>query len=240
MAAWTGTLGNVQSRTARIRRGAATWTTAQDVSPATGFWSHGVQVALSAHGGTAMAVWVETDLGFHNNGIRARTATISGGAAAWASGPKALSGVDSYAPHVAISSQGTTAVVVWTKVSSSGTGNAQSRAASIGPSSVTWSSKKALSAPTELTSIAASDVALSANGTMAVAVWSIGSVLSRTASLTAGVPTWRKPTQLVSAKGGGPLVGLSRDGTTAVSVWNRFDGTGRLATYLQSASAFAN
>jgi hypothetical protein len=171
--------------------------------------------------------------------VRARTAAISGTSADWGSGPDVLSGVlGGHAPHVAISRDGTTAVAVWPAASSDNgidNGITQSRAASINAGSATWSDLKDLSTPIELTSVG-SDVALSADGTTAVVVWSFGSVQSRRANLTAGTAIWKR-TQTVSAKGVGPLVGFSRDGTTAVSVWNRYDGTKALKTYLQSATA---
>lgn len=242
VAAWKDAWGSVGSRTARIGRGAATWATVQEVSPeAAGTSAAGVQVALSADGGTAIAVWGTNDFGTPGGPIvQARTAGIRDGVAHWGSGPTTLSGaVDSYGPRVAISSQGATAVVVWTAISPNELGNAQSRAAAIQAGSATWSHLTDLSAPTRLTQSPGSDVALSADGSRAVAVWSISSVRSRTATLVAGSPTWRKPTQLVSAEGGAPMVGMSGNGRAALSLWNRFDGTGRLATYVQSSSAVA-
>ena len=242
VAAWRDVWGSVRSRAGGISRGAATWAAVQDVSPeAPGTYVAGVQVALSADGGTAMAVWWKNDFGTSGGPVvLARTASITGGVADWGSGSTTLSGaVASSAPHVAISSQGATAVVIWAAFSPDELGRIQSRAAAIQAGTATWSPLKNLTAPTQLTQSWGSDVALSADGTMAVAVWSISKVLSRTAHLTAGIPTWRKPTQVVSAQGGLPMVGLSGDGRTAVSLWNRFDGTGRLATYVQTASAFA-
>ena len=228
------------NKPAGISKGVATWGAAQDVSPA-GSIAGRPQVALSLDGGTATAVWGDQDPASNGGVVATRTAVITGAIADWGSGPDVLSGArGGWAPHVAISRDGTTAVTVWTATwpdNGIGYGIAQSRAASINAGSTTWSNMQDLSTPIELTSVG-SDVALSADGTTAVAVWSFGSVNSRRASVSAGTATWKR-TQPVSAKGAGPLIGLSRDGRTAVSVWNRSDGTRKFATYLQSATAWA-
>lgn len=236
VAVWSGASGNVQSSTARILRGVATWMTVQNLSPAG--WSRAPQVALSADGGTAIAVWAQSDPAITVPVVEARTAVINGASADWGDDPAVLSGTfGAGSPHVAISRHGTTAVATWIATWSPDVGITQARAARIEAGSTSWSGLQDLSAPTGATS-AGADVALSADGTTAVAVWSFGSVQSRRASVTAGTATWKRP-RSVSAVGAYPLVGLSGDGATVVCVWNRFDGTGKLATYLQSASAYA-
>lgn len=232
IALWTGR--NVQSSAAHVDEGVATWGPVQDVSPPDGSIARVPQVALSADGTTAVAAWADQDPEQNDHVVRSRTATISDGTADWASDAEVLSGqAGGYGPHVAISRDGATAVSVWTAWSS-GAAVAQSRTASIESGSPDWSPLQDLSAPNGTPG--ATDVALSADGTRAVAVWAFSKVRSRAASLSDGTPSWGR-SRLVSDAGFGPLLGLSRRGTAAVAVWNREDGTKIYKTILQAASA---
>lgn len=225
--------GQVRASTARINQGVATWLPALDVSP-DGAIARAPQVALSADGGTALVAWAVQEPDSLEYVALSRTAAISDGAADWAGDTDVLSGgAGGGSPRVAISRDGTTAVSVWTAWSS-GTAVARSRTASIDAGSTTWSTPQDLSAPNGTPG--ATVVALSADGTRAVAVWAFGRVRSRAASLSEGTASWGR-SRLVSDVGFGPLLGLSRSGRTAVAVWNRDDGTKMFKTILQTASA---
>jgi LPXTG-motif cell wall-anchored protein len=227
----------VQSASATITGSTATWSTVTDLS-APGF-AFTPQVALSADGSKATAIWTRWDSSF-NGIVQSASATITGSTATWSTVTElSAPGQDATEPQVALSADGTKATAAWRSFDGSHR-IAQSASATITGSTATWSTVTELSAPGQDAFIP--QVALSADGTKATAIWvrfdgSHRIAQSASATITGSTATWSTVTDL-SAPGlntdDDPQVALSADGTTATAIWTRFDGSRRIA---QSASA---
>ena len=227
---FTGSEDTVRSASATISAGTATWSAVQDLSAA-GQGADYAQIALSSDGTRATAVWRRSN--GTNTIVQSASATISAGTATWnAVTDLSAAGGDAAIPQIALSSDGTRATTVWYR--SNGTNNiAQSASATISAGTATWGAVANLSAVGE----DANDpqVALSSDGTRATAVWyrSNGTniiVQSASATISAGTATWRAVTDLSAAGGDAaiPQIALSSDGTQALAIWRRYNGTNEI------------
>jgi hypothetical protein len=226
-AAWArydGSNNIVQSTSATITGSTATWSAAVDLS-APGRDADRAQVALSADGTRATAVWRRSN--GSRDIVQSTSATITGSTATWAAAVDlSASSEDANDPQVALSADGTRATAVWARDDSSNV-TFQSKSATVNGSTATWSAAVDLSVPS--LSGGNPQVTLSADGTKATAVWRLfnGSsviVQSASASIAGSTATWSAPVDL-SAPGGDaykPQVALSADGTRATAVWHRY------------------
>ncbi len=250
-----GTYYVVQSASATISAGVASWGAVQDLSAARSASADGdtamPQVALSADGSKATAIWVR------NNGtytvVQSVSARIAGSVATWGaaldiSAPRATTDGAVAIAQVALSADGSKATTIWCR--SNGLHRVtQSRSATISAGVATWGAVSDLSMLRTSTSDGDTynrQVALSADGSKAVAVWVrsnglYGVVQSATATISGAVATWSAAQDLSPARvatldgdASAPQVGISADGSKVSAVWVRFNA---IWTVVQSASA---
>ena len=238
-AVWTrsDSSNTVQSVSATITGSTATWSSpAVDLS-APGQNASFPQVALSADGTKATAIWRRSD---GSNAVQSASATLTGSTATWSTVTD-LSAPGQAASNlqVALSADGTKATAVWLRRDGSND-IVQTVSATITGSTATWSTVTNLSAPGQ--NATGAQVAVSADGTKATAIWprSNGSnriVQSVSATITGSTATWSTVTDLSEPgqNASFPQVALSADGTKATAVWRRSDSD--FNPIVQSASA---
>lgn len=150
----------------------------------------------------------------------------------WAA-PTALTststGATASVSKLAISSDGTKATAAWVSLKNSKF-VIQSASASLIGNVPTWGPVSDLSSP-GVNSVAPS-IALSADGTKAIAMWcrSSGScqrVQSASATIIGNNASWGALTDVspVGAAADQPVIGLSQDGASATAVWRRYNGS---------------
>ncbi|MFM8303742.1 MAG: hypothetical protein ACKOA9_05510, partial [Actinomycetota bacterium] len=226
----------VQAARATISGTTTTWSAVTNLS-ADGQDATEPQVALTADGKTATAVWSRYN-GSHQI-VQSASATITGDTADW-SGATDLSaaGGQGVGAKIAMAANDTKATAVWERYANSEL-IIQTASATISGKTASWSGVANLS-PSGLLSTSA-QVAVSANGTRATATWmrSNGTWAVQTASATISGNTadWSAPTDLtgVETDNGSPQLALSTDGTRATIVWYH-NTTGYIAI-AQAASA---
>lgn len=226
----------VKSKTASISANTATWSSESTLSAGSTNTFY-PQVALSADGSQAIALWTR------NNGsddiVQAATASISANSATWSSATD-LSTDNSAYTELAISDDGTKAIAVWSEFNGSTGFDVRSKTATISSNTATWSSVSTLS--DGVREAYSPEVALSADGSSAIAIWryhdGTGSfhtytTQSATASISSNTATWSAATSLNSAGNNTEFphgrVALSADGTRAIAIWRRSDGSNFLA-----------
>lgn len=212
------------------------WSAAQNISAA-GWPGSFPEIAASADGTKATAVW-HRDNG-SNYVAPAASATISGKTATW-SAPVNIStpGRNAYEPKIALSTDGTRATAVWHR-SATGGAVVQSASATISGNTATWSTPTDISASGQ--QAAYPEIALSADGTRAIASWLRwvdGSFthFTATAAISGTLGTWA-PAQTLSITGSTAnylRTAISADGTQVTALWCESDGSNQV---VHSASA---
>lgn len=231
---YDGSNQRVQSASATIGGTTATWGPVSDLSPTGGDGGY-PQVTLSSDGTKATAIW---QLWASTGIVQTASATISGTSATWGAVSDLSDGVgNADYQHVALSSDGTKATAIWTYTDRTPTDPnlteiVQSASATITGSTATWSNPTDLITPSQTTSY--SQVALSADGTKATAVWtrrvdSSRFVQSTSATISGNTAEWAtdKITSLSAANflAYQPRIGLTADGSKAVASWYANGGT---------------
>lgn len=218
----------VTSASATIAGTTATWGPVTTLrAPAGGEVS--ADLGLSADGTRATSVW--SNLG---TGVTSASATITGNTASWGAssrlyGPNQSGGRDIH-PHVGLSAEGTMATAIWSRPG----GEKQiveSASATITGNTPDWA------AATKLAEGQAPQVAVSADGTQATAVWSKDDVAtSSSASVTGNSASWGAALRFSDPAGQAvsPAVDVSADGSRATAVWLHREGRGHS---FQAASA---
>jgi hypothetical protein len=248
---FNGSNSIVQSKTATISDGTVTWPVDATNLSAIGADAYSAQVALSEDGTKASAIWVRENASYQGF-VQSKTATISGATATWSTVATLSTGY-SYNPQVALSGDGTTVIAVWH-------GNAfasvQSKTATINGGTVAWSAVANLTALSG-GGVEMAQVAISENGTTAIAVWRHIAyfcvcswiVQSKTATITAGTATWSDVATDLTEPGADeygdpqvafvfdPQVAVSDDGTKATAIWSRSDNGNSDRFVVQSTSA---
>ncbi len=213
----------IQSATATINGSTATWSAPQDLSSA-GQDASSPRVAISSDGTRAIAVWYRSN--GVNDIIQAATATISNNTATWSVVQNlSVVGQSANSPDVEMSEDGTKATVVWTR--SNGTDSiTQSASATISNNIASWGATSDLSEPGVDT--LETELALSADGTMATAVWRRDNgtdqvIQSASASVSGNSADWSSAVDLSEAGQSMvyPVIVLSNDGTRATAAWYR-------------------
>jgi alkylated DNA nucleotide flippase Atl1 len=214
-----------------------TWSLPTDLS-ATGRDAYEQQIALSADGSRAIAVWYRYNDNY-NAIIQTASATISGKTATW--GPVAdlsATGQDAAAPQIGLSADGSRATAVW-KRSNGSVNIIQTASATISGNTATWGAVADLSATGRNADVP--QIGLSADGTKATAVWSRfnGSnqiVQTASATVSGNTTTWGTVADLTATglSANAPQLGLSADGSRATAVWLRSNGSNNI---IQAASA---
>ena len=158
-------VGAVASPAAAVET--ATWSSPAVNLSAPGQGASNPDVALSADGTKATAVWTRFD--GSNDIVQSVSATITGSTATWSTVTNlSAPGQNATGAQVALSADGTKATAIWPR--SNGSNRiVQSVSATITGSTATWSTVTDLSAPGQNASFP--QVALSADGTKATAVW---------------------------------------------------------------------
>lgn len=223
-----GTHEIVQSASATISGNSLSWGPITNLS-ANGQNASAAQIVLSSDGTQAAAVW------YRNNGsnwiIQSATASISGNTANWSAATDlSVEGQDTFTPQLALSSDGTKAAAIWGRSNGSNS-IIQSSSAIISGNTASWSSVVDLSASGQN----ANDpqIALSSDGTKAVAVWSRSNgseyvIQFALAGIIGNIASWGAVTDLTAAglNAISPRIAISSDGTKTTAMWCRSNGSG--------------
>lgn len=227
---WDGSAGVVESASAVVVAGVATWGPVGEVSdPGTAVGNP--SVALSDDGSTAVVVWQDNSgLGV----VRAAVGSVESVSASWGTpgDVNAAGGAAVDAPLITLSDDGSLATAVW-----QGANRTESASASVAGTTAVWGDVSLLGPVGEISK--QPDLAASADGQLVAAVWSRSDgahfrVQSASARVNShGVQDWGSVTTL-SAGGSDadqPALDLSQDGTSMTAVWHRNQ-------VVQSASGF--
>jgi outer membrane protein OmpA-like peptidoglycan-associated protein len=243
-AVWTRSNGTniiLQSASATVSAGSATWGTTTDVS-AVGQNAINPQLALSADGSKATVVWTDAS----SDVIRSASATISAATATWGTIAEVSDGSRKAGePQVAMSTNGSTAVAIWRWQDTSVTTDylVQSEVASIAGTVQTWSTTNTLSSTGK--DAETPQIVVSSDGSKATAIWlrpdditpNNMRVQSASATITVGVADWGSAYDVSMSTGvsKSPQLAMSEDGTQATAVWRFAQSETELT--VQSASA---
>jgi len=210
----------IKAASSSITGTTATWGRATRLS-APGRDGKNPTVALSSSGNSATAVWQRSD--GKTDIVQTRSGSIAGATSSWGSVTD-LSAVGFFStnPQVAVSADGTRATAVWSRAISSRSSVVRARSATINGTSATWGASAALSPMNKLSRKPL--VALSADGALASAAWTMdGAVQAASATIAGDTATWGSSTE-VSLAGGSALLGslaMSSDGSKAFLAWQR-------------------
>ena len=187
------------------------------------------KISVSADGTKAIAIWSVLDA--MQLKVQTRVATITGNVATWGVTFNTI-GVGTL-PQIAISADGTTATAIWFDVS-----NVKSASATITGNTATWGSVVDVYTVDPIINYLEEPlVKLSADGSMATAIWAdtppmSGKIVkSASATISGNTTTWGAVTDL-NTSGQDPKkadLALSADGATAIVTWARSNGTNSLA-----------
>lgn len=227
-----GTDPVIKSRSATITGNTATWGSIVDIYSANPIISllEDTQIAISADGTMATAIWADTP--GSNKIVMSNSAAIAGNTATWGTAiDLSATGNDAKNPDLALSSDGTKAIVIWARFNGSNS-IAQSINATIAGNLAAWGTVADVSSLGQDTYD--SEVALSADGTIATAIWGlpvlgVPQVKNRTAIITGNTAAWGpvadvSTTPLQSAAGA-TNISLSADGTKAAAIWYGHNGS---------------
>ena len=233
----------LQSKSATIVNGVATWSTATVIADRLHQYGDDPQIVMSADGTSAAAAWLTSVGG--NSVVYSRVATVTSSGVAWGSVAE-LSDATSIArrPRIAQSANGAMLTAVWLQ-QRDGRSVVQSRSAIVDASDASWGATTDLSDPGG--DVRDLSIVLSAAGTKSVATWMwleedryyAYLVQTRSAMIVDNVATWGPTTDLSDgAEGDGnyPQVALSANGARATAVWSGWDGQSNTMT-AQSKSA---
>lgn len=230
----------IQAASASINGSSASWSSATDIS-LPGEDALRPKIAISSNGTKAIAVWYRFDMG--QGVIQSAVASISGNTATWSSVTDLTTNEhDSVGPEIAISADGTTAITVWRRDHGSALYVIETASATISANMANWGNTTFLSAEGGLAQ--ENQVRLSEDGTNATIIWNrqLGSkyiIRSKSGVIRGNSSRWG-PTTALSAYGqdaGSPDLALSLDGTRAIAIWRRSNGTN---TIIQSKTASIN
>lgn len=215
---------HVKSASATIVDNLATWSSITNITPSSNFDAANPDVALSADGTVAIAVWSEAWGSQEESRFQTASATIDGATATWSTATELTPfapGDNFRDPKVAISADGTRATALWLDIIS-GNNVVRSASASINAGVVTWSAIVDVSQPGGVMGpTGAPQLGLSDDGSIAIAIWTRDYVVqTASATISGNVATWSTPLDLRTAPNGYPDIALSGDGRTALGVWN--------------------
>lgn len=219
----TGISGHaLQARSATISGNVATWGATYDLSTAINPFDG--QIALSDDGSTAAVVWVRWTGSYNTVGFS--VGSISGNSGSWSTATDiSANGLSAYYPQVALSSDGSKGVAIWTQT------NGSELIAYAAPFEIS-SGSPTLGATAGLSQSGNSatypQIALSSDGSRATAVWirydgSFDRCQSASATISSNSATWGSVTNLDMTVAGEyveePMVALSSGGTAATATW---------------------
>lgn len=221
----------MQSSSATISGNVASWGAAVGFSVPSSSGSSGTAFALSEDGTTGLLVWAEAyaatvnGKSVTNTIIKAASASISGTTSTWGRATRlSAAGQNAKNATVALSSSGTSATALWERFDGK-TDIVQARSGVISGTTSAWGSVTDLSAVGFFSNNP--QVAVSADGTRATAVWSrsISSrssvVRTRSATISGTTATWGASAALspMNKLCRSSLVALSADGARASAAW---------------------
>ena len=227
---YDGTHAKVQFSSAIINGNVAEWIAPVDISPP-GRDAGYPQIALSADGSKAIAIWQLYDA--DSTVIQSAVASISGSHVIW-SDPTTLSTSNLYSevPQVALSADGTKSIAIWHMYD--GTHSVvQSSTATISGVTATWSSAANVSSPD--TDNWNPQILLSEDGALSTAIWihSDGGnaiIQSSSSTLSGNTATWGGIVNLSQSDSDAeqPSFSLSGNGTKALAIWQQSVGRNQI------------
>lgn len=218
----------VQSSTATVSGATATWTPWVNLSDDGGDASY-PRISASTDGSKVTVVWVRHDGAADR--VQARSSSMPGtGSGSWGAVTDLSDpGKDAASADIAVSNDGARAIAVWTRFNGAVT-VVQSKSAGISGSTATWGDRSDLSEASQ--SARFPDVEVSGDGAMATVVWDWSDGVHRlvqaaSATVAGPVSTWSGRTDLSDSSQNAvkPRLALSDDGSVAVAVWIRWNGT---------------
>lgn len=256
-AVWQDTSGNnqlIQSASATISGTTQTWGTLATVYTATNSIAEVPKVALSAGGDLAMFTWYALVSGQYK--IMTRAAGVVGTSQYWQASADIFepigSGWQSYTPAIAMNDDATKATVAFHSYNGSFTeGAVYARSSTIVPGSsptyvptVSWGSTVFLNVPGSGGRAENVDLALSGDGSVAIASWTNSgppnTVQINTATISGNTATWSNSGGFTVSDStqyaGNSQVTMSNDGTRASVVWSQQTGTNTYVTQVRSAT----
>ena len=256
-AVWQDNSGSnqlIQSASATISGTTQTWGSATTVYTATNTIAEVPKIALSAGGDLAMVTWYAVISGQFK--ILTRAAGIVGTSQYWQVSADVFepvgSGWLSYRPAIAMNDDATKATVAFHSYNSNFTqGAVYARSSTISPGSsptfipsVSWGSTEFLNVPGSGGRAEDVDLALSGDGTKAIASWTNSGtpnvVQVNTATITGNTATWSNSggtTLSDSTRGAGrSQVSMSNDGTRASVAWSQQTATDTYVVQARSAT----
>ncbi len=157
---------------------------------AAGTQTQAQQIALSADGSRATAVWHQGAMGSRK--VQSASATISGNSAQWsAAADLSVPGLEGIDPRVAVSGDGTRATAVWYYDKDGVYWVVQAASAAIDGNNATWGAPVDLSVTGRNASMP--DIGLSADGQRATVVWTRYNGSRNIVQSVSGVIDGRRP-----------------------------------------------
>lgn len=256
-AVWQDTSGSnqlIESASATISGTTQTWGPVETVYTAINTIAEVPKVALSAGGDLAMVAWYAAVSGQYK--IMTRAAGVVGTSQYWQASADIFepigSGWQSYRPSIAMNDDATKATVAFHSFNGSFTeGAVYARSSTIVPGSspayvptVSWGSTEFLNVPGSGGRAENVDLALSGDGTKAIATWTNGGppniVQINTATISGNTATWSNSGGFTVSDStqyaGNSQVTMSNDGTRASVVWSQQTGTDTYVTQVRSAT----
>lgn len=222
---------------------ASSWEPVQAIAPGT---SHSnPTIALSADGSKVTAAW--TVYGIAGNGARSRSGTVSGGIADWGA-EQTLTSDPAGSLQLAMSKAGTSTTALWTATSATGIMAASGTTAN---NVTTWMAANTL-ATGPANSLSAPALGLSADGTKALAMWTLMTrvgqftrtfqTVASSAAIGTDAAVWSTPggASATDVNAQNPFVGLSDDGTQATAVWSQNGIVARSADVTASGATWGD
>ena len=182
-----------------------------------------VQLALAPRGDRAVAVWPGDAVGI-NYRLSSSVGAIDGSAATWTpSTPVEDAGYSVSEPQLRLSADGARAVAIWIGAQPGGHCRVMAVEGVVGARSVAWGAPQ-LVADEPGGCTGAPSLALSTDGSRALAAWAAGSppeVRVAVGEVAGAAATWSAPqaTPSASTATGEPAIAVSADGARATAVW---------------------
>lgn len=231
-------LGVIQTASATVSGNTASWSSVTDLT-ATGVDAVEPQIALSADGTKATAIWRRIHGMAADYVIETASATLSGNVSTWgATSFLSAEGQPAQDNKMGLSADGSKVTVVWVRFDGS-TNIVQSISGTISGNTASWGSVSDISEAGQDALIP--QISLSSAGTRATAVWmrsnGTNTIIQAISALVSGTSaTWGTVTDLsaVGQNASFPKMAMSSNGLAATAAWHRGSGANNK---VQSASA---
>lgn len=243
----SGSSKKPKAYTATVSGMSSTWSAGQGLGD-DGYRSDRANIAMSADGTRATAIWEQDVAGDDEWKARTRSAAISSNLASWGSPTNlSASGAVPKAAHIAVSADGSRALAAWGYEGAPQNVQVASATVSGSGTDATWGTAQTLSeAGQEFSDLDGHGVSLtlSADGTQAMAAWAYEPTSNDVrSSVKAGVvsgttSSWGDSQSVAPADATNGFLALSSsaDGKTTSAAWMQVTMTGEISGHTRTAS----